>query len=131
MSSGRATGERPWDPRQQPTGTQVGPEVEPLPELEDRAPERDVVGHGRIADRAEQDGPGAVELLGPVLRHHPSVLVVEGRAPGQLGPLQIETERIHGLAGLRDHLGPHAVPGEDGDAVAQTPAPTRPGTLST
>ena len=131
MSSGARPASGPGIPGSSRQGRRLAQQVEPLPELEDRAPERHVVGHGRIADRAEQDGLGAVELLGPVLRHHPSVLVVEGRAPGQLGPLQIETERIHGLAGLRDHLGPHAVPGEDGDAVAQTPAPTRPGTLST
>ena len=126
-----ATRERARDPRQQPAGSQVRPEVEPLAQLEDRAPERDVVGHRRVADRAEQHRLAPRELLRPVLRHHPPVLVVERRAPGQLDPVDAEAERVDGLAGLRDHLGAHAVPGEDGDAMAQAAAPTRPGTLST
>src|SRR5262249_3154072 len=123
--------ERGRDPLQQPDGTQVGPEVEPLPDLEDQAPEREVVGHRPVTDRAHQHGGVAVEDLAPVGGHHPAVLVPVGRAPGKLRPLDVEAECVDRHARLGDHLRADPVAGEEGDSVTHTPAPTATGTLST
>jgi len=69
------------DSGQEPARAQVGPQVETLPDLEDHAPERDVIGDGRVADRPEQHGVVGADDVERVCRHHPAVLVVVGRAP--------------------------------------------------
>ena len=126
-----AAGERPRDPVQQPHRPEVRPQVEPLAQLEQQPPERHVVGDGRIADRAHQHGGMAVEGVAPVGGHHPPVLVPVGRAPGELGPLDVEAESVDRPPGLGDHLPADPVAGEERDAVAHTPAPTVAGTRST
>ncbi len=78
----------------------------------------------RQASCAAQDVEG-------VLGHHAAVLVPVGGAPGELGPLHREAQRVDDAPGLRGHLGPHPVAGEEGDAVRQAGAPTAAGTLST
>ena len=64
--------------------------------------------------------------------HHPAVLVEPVGAPRQLRPLHGEAQRVHHAPGLRRHLGPYPVTGEQGDPVrhAGAPAPTVPGTRS-
>ena len=109
-----AAGERARDPLEQPRRPEVRPEVEPLPDLEDQPPERDVVGHGR--DRRPRPSArrrARGELLERVRRHHPAVLVPVGGAPRQLRPLDRKPEGVDRLPGLRDHLGADAVAGED------------------
>src|SRR5439155_8619427 len=128
----RPAGQRRRDPLEQPARPQVRPQIELLTNLEDDAPERDVIGDRGIADRAHEHGVEAPQRLDAVLRHHRAVLAVEGRAPGQLGPGDRESQGVDRLPGLCDHLRPHAVSRQQGDAVCrQAGAPTRPGTLST
>ena len=130
-SADSATGERAGDPVQQPRRPHVGPEVELLADREDDAPERDVVGDGRVADGAHQAGVVGAQDVEGILGHHAAVLVPVGRAPRQLCPLQRQAQRVDDALGLHDHLGADAVPGEHGDSMGQAAAPTFPGTLST
>src|SRR5581483_9059756 len=104
--------------------------VEPLTQLEDQPPERDVVRHRRIADRSHQHGVVRADGLLPVGRHHPPVLVPVGGAPWELRPLEREPESVDRPPGFRDHLGADPVAGEQRDAIPQAGAPTFPGTLS-
>ena len=83
-----ATGERAGDPLQQPRRPHVGPEIQLLANREDDAPERDVVGYGRITDRAHQTGIVGAQDVEGILGHHATVLVPVRRAPRQLRPLQ-------------------------------------------
>ena len=123
-----ATGERAGDAFEQARRPEVRPEVEPLAEVEDQPPQRDVVGDRRVADRAHQDRVVRAHDVERVLRHHPAVLVPVGRAPRQLGPLDRNAERVDRLARLRDHLRADAVPREEGDPVRHaTPARLRHG----
>jgi hypothetical protein len=55
---------------EQARGPEVRPEVEPLPERQQQAPERDVIRNGRIADGAEQHRVVAPQRLERVGRHH-------------------------------------------------------------
>ena len=57
-----------------------------------QAPERDVVGHAGIADRAEEDRVVAADLLEPVLRHHAAGARVVLAAPVELVPFELEAE---------------------------------------
>jgi hypothetical protein len=107
-----APSERAGNPRQQAAWPEVRPQVQPLADLEDHPPEGNMVGHRRIADRAEEDGVVVAQGLKRVLRHHPPVFVVVGGAPRKLGPLEREAQRIHDSPGLRDHLGPYPVAGD-------------------
>ena len=115
--AGPASGKRARDPLQQPGRAQVRPQVEPLAQLEEQPPERDVVGDGRVADRAHQHGTASVQRLAPVGRHHPAVLVPVGRAPRELRPLELEAERVDRPPRLRHHLRPDPVAGEERDPV--------------
>ena len=110
------------DARHQPYRTQVDVLIERAADLEDRAPQRDVVGHHlRPAHGAEEDRVVAADRLGPVGRHHHAVLgPVRGAGEGEL----VEGEREAVLRGrglehapaLGDDLDSDAVAGDGGDA---------------
>ena len=70
MSTVGPAGERRGNALEQPRRTEVRPEVEPLTERQEQPPERDVVGHRRIADGAEQHGVVLAHDLERVGRHH-------------------------------------------------------------
>ena len=127
----RATGERAWHAVEQPRRTHVRPEVEALADLEHDPPQRNVVRHRGIADRAHQDRVVRLERFERIGRHHPAVLVPVRRAPWKLGPLDREAQRVDRLPGLGDHLRPDPVPGQEGDPVCHIATPTRSGTVST
>ena len=75
--AGLAARERRGHAVEQPRGAQVDVLVEFAAELQQRPPQRDVIGHrGRPADRAEVDRIGAFELRLPVVGHHLAVLRV-------------------------------------------------------
>jgi hypothetical protein len=92
-------------------------------ELEQRAPERDVVGHGGgPADGAKQNGVHALQLRLPVGRHHLAV----SRIPVATGPLdgrelQRDAEtlgrRLQHAQALGHHFLADAVAGDDGNAM--------------
>ena len=102
---------------------QVDVLVEFAPELEQAAPQRDVVGHcGRPADGAEQDGVLRLELRLPVGRHHlarPGVIVAAG--PVDRREVEPEAELLLRHLQRAQRLGHHfladAVARDDGDAV--------------
>jgi hypothetical protein len=63
--------------RQEPDRADVQIEVEPLPDGQEEAPQGDVVGDRRRADRAQIDGVEPLEQVEAVSRHHrPRALVV-------------------------------------------------------
>ena len=134
-------GERALDPGQEARGADVGVLIEALADGEPQAPEGHVVGHPRVADRAEIDGVEAFQRLQPVLGHHAAVCAVIIGAPGE----GFDREREPGRARLdgrqhlepgRHHLGADAVAGNRRDPVfghvrcpspAAAPLRSRPG----
>jgi hypothetical protein len=94
--------------------------VELAAELEQRTPQRNVVGHGgRPADGAEEDRFVAADLLLPVLGHHAAVLEVVVAAPVEVVEGQRDAETAGGGLQYAQALGHHfaadAVAGDDGD----------------
>ena len=78
---GAAAGERRRDAGQQPHRPQVHVLPEALPQRQDQLARRDVVGHARIADRAEIDRVELQQLIDAVGVHHPAGLQVEVASP--------------------------------------------------
>ncbi len=78
---GETTRQRSRYTGQQPRGTQIGPEIEGLPNRERLSPERDMVGHRRPAAGAHENGVVGAKDGGPLGRHHRSMLGVVVRAP--------------------------------------------------
>ena len=114
---GGPVGERRRDSLEEARRPDVRPEVEPLAQRQQQPPQRHVVGHGGIADGAEQqrvESPCDVER---VRRHHRAGLVVVRRAPGQLVPRKVDPEGVDDLARLRDDLRPRAVTGDHRDPM--------------
>jgi hypothetical protein len=118
-----AVGERRGHARHQPHRPQVDVLIELAAELNERAPQRNVVGDfRRPADRAEVDRVVRADALLPVLRHHALVLgvvIVGGEVEIVLAQLEAEFlrrrfEHPHPLG--HDFLA-DAVAGNDGDAV--------------
>ena len=91
------------------------------PDRDQQPPERDVVRHAGIADRAEKDGIVGPQLVEPVLRHHPAGLGVGLAAPVEFVPLEAEAvgprRRLHRGNALRHHLAPDAVAGDHRDPI--------------
>ena len=129
--SGPTACERARNAGKQPARTQVRPQVEPLADRQDHPPQRNVVGDGWVANRAQKHRVVRPQGVKAVLGHHPPVLVEVRRAPGELRPLDRETQGVDRLPGLRDDFGPDAVPRQEGDAVCHAGTPTAVGTLST
>ena len=113
----RVPGERGWDTFEQPSRSQVRPEVEPLAQRQQQAPEGDVVGDGGIADGPEQHGVVRARDVERVGGHHRAGLVVVARPPGQLAPRHVDAGCLDDLARLGDDLGARAVAGDDRDPV--------------
>ena len=80
-------GERARSALEQFDGAQVDVLVEAAANLQQQLPERDVVGHARIADRTKVDGIKCLELLKAVFRHHLACLEVVLAAPGEVREL--------------------------------------------
>ena len=115
----RSAKRRP-DPRHQPHRADVGVLLEAAADLDQQAPERDMVRHqGREADRAQEDRVVVPDLVEPVLRHHAPVLDIVLAAPGQLVPLEREAElaarRLEHADALGHDLLADAVAGDHGD----------------
>ena len=73
--AGLFTRQRAGDAGEQAHRAQVDVLVELAAELQQRPPQRNVVGNGiRPADGAEVDGIEALQLLAPVVRHHLAVM---------------------------------------------------------
>ena len=94
-----AAGERARDALEQPRRPEVRPQVEPLPDLEDRAP-RARRGRARTGRRPRPSAPRRARAACRARpRHHPAVLVPVGGAPGQLRPLDREARARRPPAG--------------------------------
>ena len=125
ISARLATGQRTGHAVEQAHRPQIDVLVEFAPELDQAAPERDIVGHaGRPADGAEIDRVHAFELLLPVGHHVAVAGVVVAAGPVDVGQLQLDAEALR--RGLQDAqaLGHHfladAVTRDDGDAMDGT-----------
>src|SRR6185295_1165133 len=96
-----ATDQGTWHAVEQAYRPQVDVLIELAAELQQRAPQRNVVGHrGRPADGPEVDRVEAFELLLPVVRHHLAVLYVPVAA-GPFDPADLELE-VKPLGGRPD-----------------------------
>ncbi len=119
--AGLAAGERRWNARHQAHRPQVDILVELAAELQERAPERDMVRHGfRPADGAEEDRVVAADLRLPVLRHHPAmggVVVAGGEVEMVEGEVDLELAggRFEDAQTLGHHFLADAVAGDDRD----------------
>ncbi|MPN48543.1 hypothetical protein SDC9_196153 [bioreactor metagenome] len=97
--------------------------VELAAELEQRTPQRDVVGHGGgPADGAEEQRVKALQLRLPVVGHHLAVLqVVVAVGPVEVLQLQRNAELVggglHGAQAFGHDLASDAVTGNHGDAI--------------
>jgi hypothetical protein len=112
-----AVGQRAGHAGHQAHRAQVDVLVEVAPELDQRAPQRDVVGHrGRPADGAEVDGVKALELREPVVRHHLAVLQVVVA----VGPVEGRRTRARGRIRPRP---PRARAGPSGMTSLPMPSP--------
>jgi hypothetical protein len=121
--AGLAVGQRRRHARHQPHRAQIHILIELAAELDQRAPERDVIRNlGRPADRAEVDGIVLADLILPIVRHHLAVLLVI--VPGR----EVEMIEMKGHAvllrrGLQNaqtfghHFLADAVAGNDRDPV--------------
>ena len=86
--AGRAVLQRRVDTGQQPHRPQVDVLLEAAADRDQQPPQRDVVGHAGIADRAEKDRVVEAQLVEPVLRHHPAGLGVGLAAPVEFAPFE-------------------------------------------
>ncbi len=66
---------------EQPHRAQIDVLLEVAAQRDQQAPQRDVIGHVGIADRAEKDGVEEPQPVKPVFRHHPAGLGVGLAAP--------------------------------------------------
>src|SRR6266545_2771171 len=89
---GPASGERRPDTVEQTHGTQVDVLVEPAPDRDQEAPERDVVRHAGEPHRAEEDRLELPEPVEAILGHHAAGLGVALTAPVERRPLDVEAE---------------------------------------
>ena len=121
--AGFSIGQRTRHAGHQPHRAQIDVLIELAAELDQRAPQRNMVGNfRRPADRAEEDRVVSADLVLPVLRHHALVLgviVIGGEIEVILA--QFEAEFLgRGLKhphALRHDLLADAVAGDDGDVV--------------
>ena len=113
MSPGAAARERARHALEQPHGPHVGPQVEPLADRQEQAPERHVVGDVGPADGAEQDRVERSQALDGVRRHHRAVLEPMIGAPIELAPLDLELELVDAAARLGDDFWSDAVAGQE------------------
>ena len=121
--AGLTSGQRAGHAGHQPHRPQVDVLVERAAELQQAAPQRDVVGHHvGPADGAEVDGVEAAEFVEPVVGQHLPVLDVVVGA-GVVEVLEVELQVEGGGCGVEhaqafgDDFGADAVAGDDGDAV--------------
>jgi len=117
-----AIDKRTLRPRQDPRGPHIRPLVQLFADRQDHVPQRDVVGHGWPADRAEVDGVVGFELVYAVGRHVPAarevrfaapVVVCEGEGEGAV----VGCEGVQDSFGRRGDVGADAVAGDCGDFV--------------
>ena len=76
-----ATRQRARHALEQPRRAEVRPEIQALPDRQDRPPQRDVIRHRRVSERPEQHRVELAQLLERVLGHHPALLVEVARSP--------------------------------------------------
>ena len=118
--------ERCRDAGHQAARPQVHVLVETAPELDQRSPQRHVIGNRRgPADGPVIDRLEALQLLEPVLGHHPAVKRVIVRAPVVMGEREVDAEFFRGrlddaLTFRHDFLA-DAVAGHHGDSVRRHP----------
>src|SRR5207237_2263854 len=91
-----AVGERGRDAFEQAHGAQVDVLIESAPNWNQQAPQRDVVGDARIADRAQKHRVELLELLEAVFRHHAAGLRINLAAPVKMGELVRKAEFLPG-----------------------------------
>ena len=121
--AGFAAGQRAGHPGHQPDRPQAHVLVEGAAELQQAAPQRDVVGHHvGPADRAEEDRVEPAQFLEPVVGQHLPVLeVVVGAGVVEVLVVEVQVERggcgVEDAQAFGDDFGADSVAGDDGDAV--------------
>jgi hypothetical protein len=105
--AGLAAGERAGHPLEEPHRAEVDVLVEAAADGDQKAPERDMVGHGGPAHGAEEDRVVAGDRLEPVLRHEAAGPGVAVAAPVLLVEGEVEAEAGGRLLQHGDALGHH------------------------
>src|SRR5712664_1654846 len=117
-----AAGERAGQSLEKAYRPQVDVKIEQAPEVDEQAPDCDVIGHQRrIADGAEIHRIEFAQDVRRILGTHPAVGLVPVAAPRELLPLEADAVlRAYGLQdahAFRDYFAPDAIPGDDRDLV--------------
>ncbi len=120
--AGHAVAQRRLHPGQQPHRAQVDVLVKAAAQRDQQSPQRDVVGHVGVADRAEIDGVVEPQPVEPVLGHHPPGPGIARAAPVEFVPAQFEPvgprRPLHSSHTLGHDLVPDAVAGDHRDPIA-------------
>ncbi|MCY1508990.1 hypothetical protein D9M68_433170 [compost metagenome] len=120
--AGLAVRQRAGHAGHQAHGAQVHVLVEVAADLDEQAPHGDVVGHlGGVAHGTEVDGVVALDLVGPVGRHHQAGAYVVVGAPVEMVVREIDaeapTDRVEHAKALGHDFDADAVSGNDGNPV--------------
>ena len=91
-----AIGQRAGHALEQPHRAQVHVLVEVAADRDQQSPQRNVVGHARPADGAEEDALERLELLHAVVRHHLAGLHQPIARPVEIGEFEFEVEAPRG-----------------------------------
>ena len=118
-------------PCQEPARTEVRPQVEPLPDREDRVPERDVIGHRRIADRAQQHRVVPAQARPARPGHHRAVSLYQAEPHGSSVQRAGGPARRPPAGPPRSPPGRPRRPGSRATLCVTPPSPPPSGTLST
>jgi hypothetical protein len=128
--AGLLAGERALHPVEQAHGPQVHVLVEVAADGDEQAPERDVVGHGGPADRAQEDRLEGPQPLDAVLGHHATKALEALAAPGELLELEADPEAaadgLERAQALGHHLLADPVARDHRDLVTAHGAPALP-----
>ena len=108
--AGLAAGERRADPGHQPHRPQVDVLLELPADRDQQAPERDVIGHVRKADRAEKDRVVVADLREPVVRHHRAGGTIAFAAPRKVLPRNCNPKRFAAASTTRIPSGTTSLP---------------------
>ena len=115
--------QRADDPRQHAYGTDIGVLIERLADREPEAPEADMIGHVRRADRPEIDRVRAPDLIEAIGRHHQTRGPIMVRSPvepieGPFEPTLALSQRLEDLEAGGNDLLADAIAGNDGNPIA-------------
>jgi hypothetical protein len=107
--------------RIQPDRPQAHVLLETAADRNEQPPQRDVIRHAGVADRAEEDGVVVTELFEPVFRHHATRPPIRFAAPVKVIEAEVDSESpargFQHTQSLGDYFLPDAIPGDHGNTI--------------